>query len=66
MMFGDVYVDYPWLLALAVLLWWRSSRESNTLKAVEGYARGRGQTVITPALLAEVRNTWGARFRPRE
>jgi radical SAM protein with 4Fe4S-binding SPASM domain len=36
------------------------------VKAVEAYARGRGQTVITPALLAEVRSTWGARFRPRE
>ena len=36
------------------------------VKAVEAYARGRGQTVVTPALLAEVRNTWGARFRPRE
>jgi len=36
------------------------------VKAVEAYARGRGQTVITPALLADVRSTWGARFRPRE
>jgi radical SAM protein with 4Fe4S-binding SPASM domain len=36
------------------------------VKAVEAYARGRGQTVITPALLAEVRSTWGARFRPRD
>jgi hypothetical protein len=36
------------------------------VKAVEAYARGRGQTVITSALLAEVRSTWGARFRPRE
>jgi hypothetical protein len=36
------------------------------VKGVEAYARGRGQTVITPALLAEVRATWGARFRPRE
>jgi radical SAM protein with 4Fe4S-binding SPASM domain len=35
------------------------------VKAVEAYARGRGQTVITPGLLAEVRSTWGARFRPR-
>ena len=36
------------------------------VKAVEAYARGRGQTVVTPALLAEVRNTWGARFRDRK
>jgi hypothetical protein len=36
------------------------------VKAVEAYARGRGLTVITPALLADVRSTWGARFRPRE
>ena len=36
------------------------------VKAVEAYARGRGQTVITPGLLADVRSTWGARFRPRE
>jgi len=36
------------------------------VKAVEAYARGRGQTIVTPALLAEVRSSWGARFRPRE
>jgi radical SAM protein with 4Fe4S-binding SPASM domain len=36
------------------------------VKAVEAYARGRGHTVITPAIVAEVRNTWGARFRPRD
>jgi len=35
------------------------------VKAVESYARGRGQAVITPALLADVRSTWGGRFRPR-
>jgi len=35
------------------------------VKAVEAYARGRGETVITPVLLADVRGTWGARFRPR-
>ena len=35
------------------------------VKAVEAYARGRGLTVITPDILAEVRSTWGARFRPR-
>jgi radical SAM protein with 4Fe4S-binding SPASM domain len=35
------------------------------VKAVEAYARGRGETVITPALLADVRAKWGARFRPQ-
>ena len=35
------------------------------VKAVEAYARGRGDTVITPALLAEVRSRWGGRFRPQ-
>ena len=35
-------------------------------KAVEAYARGRGQTVVTTALLAEVRATWGGRFRATE
>ena len=34
------------------------------VKAVEAYARGRGEPVITPELLAEVRQRWGARFRP--
>jgi hypothetical protein len=35
------------------------------VKAVEAYAHGRGETVITPALLADVRARWGARFRPQ-
>jgi radical SAM protein with 4Fe4S-binding SPASM domain len=34
-------------------------------KAVEAYARTRGERVITPALLADVRAQWGNRFRPR-
>jgi radical SAM protein with 4Fe4S-binding SPASM domain len=33
------------------------------VKAVEAYARGRGDTVITKDLLAEVRSKWGGRFR---
>src|SRR3989441_118473 len=33
------------------------------VKAVEAYARSQGATVITPALLAEVRQRWGGRFR---
>jgi radical SAM protein with 4Fe4S-binding SPASM domain len=36
------------------------------VKAVEAYARGRGAAIITPAILAAVRSSWGARFRPRE
>jgi AdoMet-dependent heme synthase len=35
------------------------------VKAVEAYARSRGESVITPALLADVRGRWGGRFRPR-
>jgi radical SAM protein with 4Fe4S-binding SPASM domain len=35
------------------------------IKAVEAYARSHGQQVVTPALLADIRQTWGARFRPR-
>ena len=35
------------------------------VKAVEAYARGCGDTVITPALLADVRSRWGGRFRPQ-
>lgn len=35
------------------------------VKGVEAYARGRGETVVTGALLAEVRERWGGRFRPR-
>jgi radical SAM protein with 4Fe4S-binding SPASM domain len=35
------------------------------IKAVEAYARAHGQHLVTPALLAELRQTWGARFRPK-
>jgi radical SAM protein with 4Fe4S-binding SPASM domain len=35
------------------------------VKAVEAYARGRGVAVITPEVLSEVRQRWGARFRPQ-
>ncbi len=34
------------------------------VKAVEAYARGRGDTVVTKELLADVRSKWGGRFRP--
>jgi AdoMet-dependent heme synthase len=35
------------------------------VKAVEAYARSRGETLVTATMLAEVRERWGARFRPR-
>jgi radical SAM protein with 4Fe4S-binding SPASM domain len=35
------------------------------VKAVEAYARGRGESVITATLLADVRAKWGGRFRPQ-
>jgi radical SAM protein with 4Fe4S-binding SPASM domain len=35
------------------------------VKAVEAYARGRGEHVITAAILADVRSKWGGRFRPQ-
>jgi radical SAM protein with 4Fe4S-binding SPASM domain len=34
-------------------------------KAVEAYARQRGETVITRELMADVRSRWGGRFRPQ-
>jgi radical SAM protein with 4Fe4S-binding SPASM domain len=35
------------------------------VKAVEAYARSRGEPRVTAALLADVREKWGGRFRPR-
>jgi radical SAM protein with 4Fe4S-binding SPASM domain len=35
------------------------------VKAVEAYARRRGDTVVTTDLLADVRARWGSRFRPQ-
>ena len=35
------------------------------VKAVEAYARGRGERVVTGELLAQVRSSWGGRFRPQ-
>jgi len=34
-------------------------------KAVEAYARSTGRSVVTPELMAEARQKWGGRFRPR-
>src|SRR5207245_2225666 len=33
------------------------------IKAVEAYARGRGERTITKELLSDVRSKWGSRFR---
>jgi radical SAM protein with 4Fe4S-binding SPASM domain len=78
---GGQVIDLPATMTFGLpvieeLRWEPSARErlqaipsfarGMVVKAVEAYARGRGQTVITSALLAEVRSTWGARFRPRE
>jgi len=35
------------------------------IKGIEAYARGRGRRLVTTEMLAEVRERWGARFRPR-
>jgi len=35
------------------------------VQAVEAYARTAGHAVVTPVMLAEVRQRWGARFAPR-
>ena len=35
------------------------------VKAVEAYARSRGEHVVTAAILADVRSRWGGRFRPQ-
>ena len=35
------------------------------VKAVEAYAKNQGHGVVTPKMLADVRATWGGRFRPQ-
>ena len=35
------------------------------VQAVEAYARSGGHPVVTPEMMAEVRQRWGARFAPR-
>jgi radical SAM protein with 4Fe4S-binding SPASM domain len=66
-------------LATAFTLSWEPAAESRleaipafarsmVVQAVEAYARGQGRSVVTPALLAEVRERWGitpGRFTPR-
>lgn len=77
---GGAVIDLPETLTFGLpvdyaLRWEPAARErlnaipsfarGMVVKAVEVYARSRGETVITPALLADVRASWGARFRPR-
>src|SRR5262249_58489607 len=75
---GDV-IDLPATLTFGVaasceLEWEEAARarlqaipsfaRGMVIKAVEAFARQRGDNVITPALLADVRARWGGRFRP--
>ena len=77
---GGRVIELPATLTLGLpvdyeLAWEEAARErlqaipsfarGMVVKAVEAYARGRGQTTITPELLAEVRAAWGGRFRPQ-
>jgi radical SAM protein with 4Fe4S-binding SPASM domain len=77
---GGQVVELPATLTFGLpvdyeLVWDEAARERLTaipsfargmvVKAVEAYARGRGDSVITPALLADVRARWGGRFRPQ-
>jgi AdoMet-dependent heme synthase len=76
---GGAVIDLPATLTFGLpvdyeLTWEPAARErlaaipsfarGMVVKAVEAYARGRGESVITPALLADVRSRWGGRFRP--
>ena len=77
---GGAVIELPETLTFGVavaydLTWEPGARErldaipsfarGMVVKAVEAYARGRGETVITRELLADVRARWGGRFRPR-
>jgi radical SAM protein with 4Fe4S-binding SPASM domain len=77
---GGQLIELPATLTFGLpvdyeLVWEEAARErlaaipgfarGMVVKAVEAYARGRGDTVITPALLADVRSRWGGRFRPQ-
>jgi MoaA/NifB/PqqE/SkfB family radical SAM enzyme len=77
---GGAVIELPPTLTFGlpvdyVLTWEPAARErlqaipsfarGMVVKAVEGYARSRGESVVTPALLADVRGRWGGRFRPR-
>jgi len=77
---GGAVIELPATLTFGLpvdyeLTWDPSARErlnaipsfarGMVVKAVEGYARSRGESVITPTLLADVRARWGGRFRPQ-
>jgi radical SAM protein with 4Fe4S-binding SPASM domain len=77
---GGQVVELPASLTFGLpvdyeLVWEQAARErlaaipsfarGMVVKAVEAYARARGESVITPALLADVRARWGGRFRPQ-
>jgi len=74
----DIYLPATQRFGLEVtheLQWEEAARErlkaipsfarGMVIKAVEVYARSHGQHVVTPELLAAIRQTWGARFRPK-
>jgi radical SAM protein with 4Fe4S-binding SPASM domain len=77
--YGGAVIDLPASLTFGLpvsydLVWEDAARarldaipsfaRGMVVKAVEAYARSRGVTVITGSLLADVRERWGARFRP--
>jgi AdoMet-dependent heme synthase len=77
---GGTVIDLPQTLTFGLpvdyeLRWEPAARErlnaipsfarGMVVKAVEVYARSHGESVITPALLSDVRASWGGRFRPR-
>jgi radical SAM protein with 4Fe4S-binding SPASM domain len=77
---GGTVIDLPATLTFGLpvdyqLTWEPAARErlqaipsfarGMVVKAVEAYARGRGEHVITAAILADVRSKWGGRFRPQ-
>jgi radical SAM protein with 4Fe4S-binding SPASM domain len=77
---GGAVIDLPATLTFGLpvdyqLTWESGARErlqaipsfarGMVVKAVEAYARNRGEHVITAAILAEVRSRWGGRFRPQ-
>jgi radical SAM protein with 4Fe4S-binding SPASM domain len=77
---GGTVIDLPATLTFGLpvdyqLTWEPGARErlqaipsfarGMVVKAVEAYARGRGEHVITAAILADVRSRWGGRFRPQ-
>jgi AdoMet-dependent heme synthase len=77
---GGTVIDLPATMTFGLpvdyqLTWEPAARERRqaipsfargmVVKAVEAYARNRGEHVITAALLADVRSKWGGRFRPQ-